>query len=258
MSAPRSIAVALAVLLAAATVWLVTTGSASASTPTVVLTVTPNPVAAAGALTMTADVTDPNTSPQGAKVVFCFTDPSFQTCDVEQSNEFGEAFVDDAGTAQVQALAPSAAGNYDVFATYYGIDPGTGVITGHDSNHVSLAVGSSPPPGPTLNIADTSVPEGNRIIGNVALFPLNLSAAATSAVTATAVTADGTATRNSDYVSIPFPVHLAAGQTRTYVPVLIIGDRVKEPDETFTVILTKINGAAPGRVTAVGTIINDD
>jgi Calx-beta domain-containing protein len=250
----RATAAALLMALSAG-ILLVVAGPAGAATPVVSLTVSPNPVAPGDPITLAAMVTDPTTSPVLSKVVFCFTDARYSTCDVQQDNTLTQAFVQSSGIAQSTSVI-QVAGTYDVYATYYGSAPG-GIVNGYDSNHISLVVGTAPAL-PTVNIGDASVREGNTLLGNLAVFPVTLSAPAATTVTATALTTNGTARTGSDYFAVPFPVRIAAGRTTAYVLVLILGDRVKEPDETFTVTLTNVIGATTGHNPATGTILNDD
>ena len=48
------------------------------------------------------------------------------------------------------------------------------------------------------------------------------------------------------------------GKLTATATVAVYGDRVVEPDETFFVELSSITGAASGRATGIGTILNDD
>ena len=75
------------------------------------------------------------------------------------------------------------------------------------------------------------------------------------------MSADGTANSGSDYAGFKFTYQsFQPGQTRMVYNVPIVSDTTFEYDETFTVSLPEmfIWGAAPGKTTAVGTIVNDD
>lgn len=111
---------------------------------------------------------------------------------------------------------------------------------------------------PTLSISDAAVTEGDSGTKSLS-FTVSLSEASSSPVTFTASTVDGTATAGQDYTALSnAPFTIAAGATTTNVTVSILGDEDFEADETFTLTLASIVGAAPGDVQAVGTITNDD
>src|SRR6185436_3116315 len=74
-------------------------------------------------------------------------------------------------------------------------------------------------------------------------------------VRATFSTADGTAVSILDYGSRTGVLDFDPGVTRQTVSVLIAGDTLFEPDETFTLTVRPENGT-PG--TGTGTIVNDD
>jgi predicted extracellular nuclease len=105
-----------------------------------------------------------------------------------------------------------------------------------------------------------SLSEGNS--GTTAFnFVVKLNVPAPSAVTFNASTQDGTATAPSDYTALassPFTIGSAL-QTVT-VTVLVNGDILVEPDETFNLTLAAVSGASPvtPTLTATGTILNDD
>lgn len=116
----------------------------------------------------------------------------------------------------------------------------------------------------TLSINDVRVVEGNSGT-TTATFTVTLTGT-TSAVTVQYATADGTATAGSDYVATNgtlsfMPLAPEGGPvtiTRT-ISVTIIGDTVKEPNETFFVNLSNPTGGAiisDGQ--GVGIIIDDD
>ena len=114
----------------------------------------------------------------------------------------------------------------------------------------------------TVSIADVSVTEGNT--GTMtATFTVSVSTTAHDGVTFSIATAGsgGTApaTAGDDYVArAETGVSIPAGETAYAFAVTINGDTGVEPDETFAVQLSDINGALSGDATAVGTIVNDD
>jgi chitinase len=112
--------------------------------------------------------------------------------------------------------------------------------------------------GPSLSIADVSIAEGNSL-SRQATFTVSLSAAATSAVTYTIATANGTAIAPGDYTAKTLTgVSIAAGATSKTFTVAIKGDTVAEPNETFTVNVSSVTGATVADGSATGTITNDD
>ena len=110
---------------------------------------------------------------------------------------------------------------------------------------------------PTIAISDASVTEGNKG-STTAMFTVTLSASSTSTVTVAYATANGTAIAGSDYTSASGTLSFAPGQTTMTVAVPVTGDRVDEPDETFTVNLSgPVNGTISDGL-GVGTIVDDD
>ncbi len=111
---------------------------------------------------------------------------------------------------------------------------------------------------PVLWIKDTSVTEGNSGTVN-AEFTLSLTAPISKTVTVNVATTDGTALAGSDYqalvpTSISFP---PMTQVQT-VKVVVYGDLLDEPNETFSVILTDATNAVISDSQGIGTIIDDD
>ncbi|MDO9354799.1 MAG: Calx-beta domain-containing protein [Solirubrobacteraceae bacterium] len=112
---------------------------------------------------------------------------------------------------------------------------------------------------PTASIGAVTAAEGNA--GTTTLtFPVTLDKPATTQSSVSYTTANGTATAGTDYVSAAGTVTFAKGQTTKTVSVVVNGDRLVEPDETFTLSLTPatVVTVAPGGGSAVGTITNDD
>lgn len=110
---------------------------------------------------------------------------------------------------------------------------------------------------PTLSINDISVAEGNSGT-RPATFTVTLSTAATSPVSATYATANGTATAGSDYTATGGSVTFPAGSSTQTLSVTVNGDTSVEPDETFTVNLGSPVGASLADAQGLGTITNDD
>ena len=102
---------------------------------------------------------------------------------------------------------------------------------------------------PVLSIADAPVKEGGKLTAR-----LTLSRAASEPVTVRVTTADGTAGAPGDYTAFDGTVTIPAGERKASVVLRIAGDGIREPDETFTVVLTEAVNAALGRSTATMTI----
>ena len=109
-----------------------------------------------------------------------------------------------------------------------------------------------PPAG--LSIRDASVDEGDATMR----FTVTLSPAATGTVTVDWATADGTATAGADYTAGSGSLTFDDGDASKEVSVLVTGDNVDEPNETFTVTLSSAVGATIGDAKATGTIRDDD
>lgn len=113
------------------------------------------------------------------------------------------------------------------------------------------------PNAPQLQISDVNVAEGNA--GTVAAqFIVTLSAASTETISVAYATADGTATAGSDYQAASGTLTFAAGETSKTIAVLVNGDRLGEPNETFTVKLSAATNATIPVSRAVGTIVDDE
>jgi hypothetical protein len=117
--------------------------------------------------------------------------------------------------------------------------------------------GSSSGSGPSLTVTDVQVVEGSAGTTK-AVFTVKLSEPVTQRVTVRFQTADGTAAAGSDYDAKSGYVQVRPGATSQRFWVGVRGDTVKEPSETFSVLLSDISGAAPGDVRGDATITNDD
>ena len=124
-----------------------------------------------------------------------------------------------------------------------------------------------------LAVVDTTVVEGapSTTTTRQATFRVQLSGPATSTVSFTAATRNGTATAGSDYAaignafSIAGPSGSAPGASFIDIPVIVTGDAIFEATESFFLDLTGFTGGAVvadfdsnGRLSARATIYNDD
>lgn len=125
----------------------------------------------------------------------------------------------------------------------------TGLITNDDT--------APAPPLPSLVVSSPSITEGNSSTTDM-VFTVTLSAAATSQVTVSYATSDGTATAGSDYSSASGTLTFAPGETTKSVAVKITGDTSIEPNETLKMLLSGAVGAVITTATGTGTILNDD
>ncbi len=112
-------------------------------------------------------------------------------------------------------------------------------------------------PMPSLSIGDVSAAEGNTGTTTMS-FPVTLSAAGTQVVTVRYATTDGSASFRDDYTPATGTVTFKPGVKTQTIKVAVVGDTAIEPDETFTVTLSKPSNAKIADGTATGTISNDD
>jgi uncharacterized repeat protein (TIGR01451 family) len=115
----------------------------------------------------------------------------------------------------------------------------------------------------TLSINDVSVAEGDGGTIN-ATFTVNISTGSHDGVTFNIATADGAGpspatAADGDYVPrSESGVFVPPGQTSYSFDVAIAGDATVEPDETFLVQVSAVNGATVVDGEGIGEIVNDD
>ena len=158
----------------------------------------------------------------------------------------------------LNSLIPSGSGLHITMANAIN-NAGQIVGTAVDAAGRTHAVLLNPAPAgmPSLSIGDVSVIEGNTGT-RTAAFTVTLSSASSQPVTVAYGTADGTATAGSDYQAAAGDVTFAPGQTTRTVSVLVNGDRVGEPNETFVVNLSGATNAQIADGQGVGTILDDE
>ncbi len=111
---------------------------------------------------------------------------------------------------------------------------------------------------PTLTLVGASVLEGDAGTKNL-VFTASLSAASGLTTTVNFSSADGTALAGSDYNALtPGTLTFAPGETEKTITVEVLGDRVFEPDETFSVTLSDPTNVTLANDQAIGTIVNDE
>ncbi len=111
---------------------------------------------------------------------------------------------------------------------------------------------------PGLSIADASVDEGDADESAMMTFTVTLTPAAVVPATVEWATADGTATAGMDYTAGSGTLTFDSGEDSKTFTVIVTGDEVDEPNETFTVTLSNESAATITDGTATGTITDDD
>jgi hypothetical protein len=127
----------------------------------------------------------------------------------------------------------------------------TGMVV--DEFLVQSSVGTG---APGLAIDDISLLEGDAGTQD-AVFTVSLDAAADQDVRVEFATAAGTALSGSDFVAVSGELLFQVGETVQTIQVPIVGDRIAEDAETFSVFLSNPEGASLAK--ALGTaIVSDD
>ena len=129
------------------------------------------------------------------------------------------------------------------------------------SHGVLLTPGGSneppPPVVPTMSINDVTNAEG-KFGTRSFTFTVSLSRATTAAVSVNFATANGSAFAAEDYTPASGTLVFNAGETVKTIAVEVIGDRKREPDESFSVTLSGPSGATILDASGAGLIRNDD
>ncbi|MCB9446639.1 MAG: hypothetical protein H6669_20600 [Ardenticatenaceae bacterium] len=144
---------------------------------------------------------------------------------------------EDAETFRVQLSSPQ----------YVFIADGEGMGTITDGNAV-----------PSIRVADRTVTEGDAGSSVQAVFAVSLNSASGKTVTVNYATTDGSATAGADYLAAQGQVQFAPGVTTQNVSVTVLGDDLREGNETFTLQLSSPVNASLGDATGQGTITDDD
>jgi hypothetical protein len=157
-----------------------------------------------------------------------------------------------AGSFQLTADFDPGAGTYSLTSA-----PDTNGNPSRDAFVLKLIPPASPPASPSLRISDVTVSEANIGTAN-ALFVVSLLAASDQTVTVNYSSASDTATAGSDYQAASDTLTFAPGETSKTVVILVNGDRLAEPNETFAVNLSGATNATIADGQGVGTILDDE
>ncbi len=112
------------------------------------------------------------------------------------------------------------------------------------------------PDPPTISISSIALFEGDAT--TTFNIKVNLSRAFDQAVTVDFATADGTAGAGTDYVARTGTLTINPQSTEGVIAITVIGDTLKEADETFDVVLSNAKNATIAGKTGTATIRNDD
>jgi hypothetical protein len=112
-------------------------------------------------------------------------------------------------------------------------------------------------PVPSVDIGNTSVLEGDTGTTQ-AVFTVSLSGQSSRTITVSFGTQDGSAVSGNDYVAQTGTVSFAPLATNRTIAIVVNGDTVPEPAETFYVNLSNPANAVLGVSQGAGTILDDD
>ncbi len=111
---------------------------------------------------------------------------------------------------------------------------------------------------PAVLINDRAVTEGD-VGGSIqAVFTVSLNSASGKTVTVHYATADGTAIAGEDYLPAAGQLSFAPGVTSQTITVIVVGDDLREGNETWTIQLSNPVNVTWGDATGLGTITDDD
>ncbi|MFO0848284.1 MAG: Calx-beta domain-containing protein [Gemmataceae bacterium] len=157
-------------------------------------------------------------------------------------------------TFSVQVLGDTVYEDDETFLVYLSAASTNSYFFSAESSYVVIL--NDDPYVPTVSVSPAGVSEGNAGT-QLVTFVVSLSDATDQTVTVNYATANGTAAAGTDYRSAAGTVTFAPGETSKTVTVVVYGDRLPEPDETFVVNLSGATNAVVGG-SGVGTILDDE
>ena len=124
---------------------------------------------------------------------------------------------------------------------------------GRPLSHTLLATVTGPAILPAVSVSNASASEGEAVE-----FGVSLSTSSSGQVTVEYATSGGTATSGTDFTAASGTLTFEANETAKTVSVATTEDSDDEANETFTLTLTRPEGATLGDAAATGTIVDDD
>jgi hypothetical protein len=113
-------------------------------------------------------------------------------------------------------------------------------------------------PTPSISIGDSTLREGSNGTVSFTTLPVELSAPSGQNVSVDFSSSDGTATAGSDYEPISGTLVFGPGETSAQLTVSVLGDDLREVDETYTVDLSNPVNVTIADGQGLGTILDDD
>jgi len=108
-----------------------------------------------------------------------------------------------------------------------------------------------------ISVGDVVLVEGNDGSSN-ATFTVSLTTASSKPITIDFTTVDGTAIAGEDFVGVNGTLEFAPGETNKTIEVAVLGDKIDEIDEAFTIHLANPSNADILNNNGTGIITNDD
>ena len=112
------------------------------------------------------------------------------------------------------------------------------------------------PDPPTMIISSIALFEGDAT--STFTFKVNLSRASDQTITVDYATANGTAATGTDYIAKSGTLTFKPQTTEGSIEITVVGDTIKEADETFDVVLSNVANAKITTAVGTATIRNDD
>jgi hypothetical protein len=155
-------------------------------------------------------------------------------------------------TVDVTVNGDTAAESDEYFTLLLGTVTNAGVATGEAYGYILDDDISG------VSISNASITEGDKGT-RLMTFTVSLTSASDQALTVNYATQNGSASPGKDYSAKSGTITFAAGETSKTITVSIKGDRQREADENFFVVLSNASvNAAILDGSGVGTILNDD
>ena len=136
------------------------------------------------------------------------------------------------------------------------LDTGASLLVGNIGGSGQIA-GLTVALPPTLSVADIAAAEGDEGSTEL-LITVSLSWTAYYPISVDYQTVDGSALAGEDYTAASGTLTFAAGEMSRTVAIALSGDRVVEPDETFTLALANSVKALISDTEGVATLTSDD